>query len=93
MTVNESEGWLAMERAAPSGERALCLFNFAHSPRRVSFSPTAGEYELALASWDARYGGDVSSVQPRAELSASDGAPAAVQVAPLGAAIYLKTRP
>jgi maltooligosyltrehalose trehalohydrolase len=90
--ANESESWLALERGDASGDTAVCVFNFDGGPRRLALALTPGRYELALASWDERYGGEPGSVQPRAVLTAGEHEPAVVQVAPLGAAIYLKTR-
>jgi maltooligosyltrehalose trehalohydrolase len=91
---NEREAWLVLERGHPSGEAALCLFNFGDEPRRVPVpqAHAAGDYRLAFASGDVRYGGDASAPQPPAQLTAGAGQePAAVQLPPVSAAIYLKT--
>jgi maltooligosyltrehalose trehalohydrolase len=89
--ADESEGQLALERGHPSGEIALCLFNFGQSPRRMSLALAPGRYRLELTTWDDRYGGQARGGQPPAALSVSDHEPAVVPIAPLAAAIYLKT--
>jgi maltooligosyltrehalose trehalohydrolase len=91
---NEREAWLVLERGHPSGEAALCLFNFGAEPGRVPVAQVqvAGDYQLALASCDVRYGGDASAPQPPSALTAGgDREPTAEPLPALSAAIYLKT--
>jgi maltooligosyltrehalose trehalohydrolase len=85
---NEGERWLLLQRAAESGEQALCLFNFSEQARRVPLPSVSGRFQLALETCAARYGGSAADVQ--ATLWAPDGQHAvAIALEPLSAAIYL----
>jgi maltooligosyltrehalose trehalohydrolase len=91
VTMNEDEGWLALERGRDSDSGALCLFNFSDVRRRVTLSPAPGDYALALATWDARYGGQQAAEGSVLRVSAREPA-VAVHVEPFAAAVYVKDR-
>ncbi len=79
----ESQHWLAVERADETGARAILLCNLSHEERRV---PAAeGSWRLALWSGDARYGGDTSHTQPPKRIDAEQ----AIELASWGVVLYV----
>ncbi|MFS8065020.1 MAG: malto-oligosyltrehalose trehalohydrolase, partial [Byssovorax sp.] len=49
--------WLVIERADPSGQIVLAVFNLSESARAIPCAPREGRYRLALTTDAPRYGG------------------------------------
>jgi maltooligosyltrehalose trehalohydrolase len=85
---NEDERWLVLERAAPSGERALGLFNFSQHARRITLPIVSGCFQLALSTSAPRYGGSGAAVTVALRLPAGPDVDP-ITLEPFSAAIYL----
>lgn len=57
---NEEERWLVVERAAPSGEVALAVFNLSDRALAIPLTARDGHYALALSTDAPKYGGDAA---------------------------------
>jgi maltooligosyltrehalose trehalohydrolase len=90
VTAHEGESWIAVERGALDGTRAVGIFNLSSQARRVRLAGQKGiRWRLALSTADVVYGG--SGRTPAATLSAEEAD--AFSLEGWGAAIYLGGRP
>ncbi|HVB78390.1 MAG TPA: malto-oligosyltrehalose trehalohydrolase [Candidatus Binataceae bacterium] len=83
---DETQGWMTVERADPSGCAALLLCNFRGDARSLSLPRGGRSWRLALWNGDPRYGGPAQAANPPAILDRNDRA---VALGGFGAALYL----
>ena len=63
VSSSERDQWLVVERGDPSGQRALCVFNFRAEPNAVPLRPATHAWRLDIDSASPSYGdpgGDAS---------------------------------
>ena len=82
---SETDRWIVIERADPSGQLALVACNLRDTANRVPCTGLSGSYRLALATDDPRYGGTPA---PPPSLALS-GDPMTLTLPPWSARIYL----
>jgi maltooligosyltrehalose trehalohydrolase len=91
VAFSETPRWLRLERRAASGEAALCIFNFSADTLAATIEAAPGRYRLALATCDARYGGEAaSSVRVAEQLELRADACATATCPAWSALVYLK---
>ena len=83
--ASESNRWLSIERADPSGATALCLFNFADVSTQIPVAVSERRLGLTLWTGDAKYGSDAGIPPPPPRL---DDSTADIVLPPETAAIY-----
>jgi maltooligosyltrehalose trehalohydrolase len=90
VSSSEQGRWLVIERGDPSGQLALCVFNFHTEPGEVPLRPATHGWRLDIDSASPRYGelqGDASGSEQRApDLLPPDVT--SVRIAARSAAVY-----
>lgn len=87
--ASEAESFLVLERADPTGEEALAIFNFSATAQMVTLPQKTGRFTLILSSAAVRYGGPGETAPPVLRLSKTRSQ--SVLCPPWGVLLYLRS--